>query len=176
MAYRTENIDWVAKIEAWVQREEREVWREPNMVAITLFKKKFPIGEHLGKRGSANPNPAIKVYQIIETLDFYTRNKHRFEFIQSVYHSRCYGYEFYFHAIKAPEIVNKDVEIRNRLKVCRRMITLLHNKITLFEETQNKTLFPNFDGEAYNKFLSKKETYINELKILLNNINKSNKI
>lgn len=171
-----DKIDWDFQIEKWCKRMETDIFfykgdQDPLLVCFRLIKKKLDLPVNSGKRGWSNPNPGEVLWTIFETYDFYHRNIHRFEFLQAGYLVRNYGCEVYLHSTKAPEIINREIIVKNRIKVCRRMITMISNKKSQFEEEQNKSLFPNWEHSAYKKFIQKLSSYSNELKLLESELN-----
>src|SRR6218665_1290332 len=175
-------VDWGKAVDKWCSTEEtnsvmtRNLNIEAHEMRYCLIKKRFPYGLGSGARHSSNPNPFEIVYDIIADSIFYLRNKHRFEFILACYQSRNYGFEFYWQSFKAPPEVNEDRIKRNRIKVCKRMVTLTKNKIALFEEEQNKSLFPMWSHPAYLRFKEKLEKYQTELDALSSENNVENKV
>lgn len=159
---------WSTAIEKYLAKSASSISLKPKQVLHRIIMKKWastPLS--FGQRQSSNPNEEIVLFKIIADFDFYHRNKHRFEWLQSAYAYRNYGYEVYVHSYQAPEEVNRVIELGNRIKVCRRMITTATNKILEYQSVQEKSLFPNYEYRGYIVLIQKKEKYSKELEGLL---------
>lgn len=170
---------WDASVDKWTSKQETDSYlsikMEKHQMLYSLVVKKLSLPVRPGKRRFSNPNPETVLYQILCDADFYHRNKHRFEYLEHCYGAKHYGSEVYWKSYKAPPEVNAEVDRRNRIKVCKRMITNITNKIEAFEQGQAKLLFPVENHRGYNRLKLKLEKYSNELKELNDEILKNNK-
>lgn len=173
-----EDPQWIVAVNRWVQRRETDLLLEQALlleeyeVVYALVCRKLNIPVKPSERRIENPNPATVLYNICCTREFFWRNKHRFEWLRHAYAARNYGSEVYWQSFTPPPEVNADKEIRNRIKVVKRMITMCTNKIDGIEEYYSKQLFPIPENHhAYNRLKLKLEKYSNELNELQNDTN-----